>query len=279
MRKIGLHIRIPHTIADAVSYLKQLDIPIFQMFLIDQIARRPLTIDSHIEALFAQLKESNILPYVHGSYFMNLANLTKGAHKTLLREIAQAEQIGAQYMILHPGSATGSLTHSKGISQLAKLINELTETEKSVTFVLENTAHGKNSIGSDLKDFKKLKTMLDHPERIAFCIDTAHAHAYGYDLSTQKEHEVFIDELEHTIGIETIALIHLNDSHYEAGSRIDKHAPLGKGTIGQDALRAFALHPKLSTIPLILELPLLPSEQEIAILQTVKQWHIKKELK
>lgn len=277
MRKIGLHIRIPHTIADAVAYAQTLGMPIFQMFLIDQIARRPLTIDAQAQELFTQLRNSGIRPYVHGSYFMNLANLTKSAHKTLLREVQQAQQIGAEFFILHPGSATGRLTHKQGIKQLANIMNQLTEHAQPLTFALENTAHGKNAIGSDLEDFKKLKTLLHHPERIAFCIDTAHAHAYGYDVSSSESQEAFISELERTIGIDTIALIHLNDSHYDAGSHIDKHASLGKGTIGRDALREFAMHPKLSSIPLILELPLLSYQQEAAILETVKQWHVKKE--
>lgn len=278
MRKIGLHIRISHSLPEAVTHAKELGIPIFQIFLIDQIARKPLSIDAQAQQLFDQIKQDGLTPYVHGSYFMNLAKLSTGARKTLEREIKQAEQLGAPHIVLHPGSATGGLTHAKGLSNLAKLLNELTAQKTAITILLENTAHGGNSIGSDLNDFKKLKVLLNHPDRIAFCIDTAHAHAYGYDLSTQEGREKFIKTLDQTIGIENIALIHLNDSHHEAGSRIDKHAEIGKGTIGSDALRAFVLHPKIATIPLILELPALSKNEELKTMKTVTQWDTKKDL-
>ena len=278
MRKAGVHIRISHSLSEAVAHAKELNVPIFQIFLIDQIARKPLTIDSEIQSLFDQLKKEHITPYVHGSYFMNLVKLSAGARKTLLREIAQAESLGAPYIVLHPGSATGGLTHAKGISNLAKLLNELTAEKSNITLLIENTAHGGNSIGSDLNDFKKLRKLLNHPDRIAFCIDTAHAHAYGYDLRTHEGREHFIQLLDETIGIKNIALIHLNDSYYDAGSRIDKHTEIGKGTIGNDALQAFALHPKLAHIPLILELPALSTEQEHQAIKKVIQWHTKKDL-
>ncbi len=278
MRKIGLHVRIPHTILDALSYARKLELPIFQFFLIDQIARRPLKIDQRTAQQFIQCVQTGQVPYVHGSYFINLAHLKHAGHKALKREIEQAKQIGAPYIILHPGSATGSLTHQEGIARLAKIMNQLIKQEPDITFILENTAHGGKSVGSNIEDFKQLKKMIDQPERLAFCIDTAHAHTYGYDLSTLEKQEEFINLLDDTIGIENIALIHLNDSYYESGSRMDKHALIGQGTIGEKALKSFALHPKLSSIPLILELPVLSYEQEAAMLQKVKEWHSNKEL-
>ncbi len=278
MRKIGLHVRVPHTILDALSYARKLELPIFQFFLLDQIARRPLKIDHQVAQQFKKHAQAGQIPYVHGSYFINLAHLRPAGRKALKREIEQAKQIGVPYIILHPGSATGSLTHKEGIAHLANIMNQLIEQEPDITFILENTAHGGKSVGSNIEDFKQLKKLIDHPERLAFCIDTAHAHTYGYDLSTPQKQEAFIDLLDDAIGIENIALIHLNDSFYESGSRIDKHAPLGQGTIGEEALKSFVLHPKLSSIPLILELPVLSYEQEVAMLQKVKEWHSNKEL-
>lgn len=277
MRNIGLHIRIPHTLSEAVAIVKELGIPIFQFFLIDQIARKPLIIDEETQTLFHQLKKTGPTPYVHGSYFMNLANINDRGKKTIVREIKQAKQLGASSIILHPGSATGGLSHAQGIKNLAEIINELTAAQPNITLVLENTAHGGNSIGSDLNDFKTLKPLLHDPSRIAYCIDTAHAHAYGYDLCTQEGREAFIDLVDHTMGLHHIALIHLNDSYHDVGSRIDKHTDLGKGTIGLEALRTFSLHPKLIHIPIILELPALSKKQEEHILKTVRQWHSKKE--
>ena len=279
MRKIGLHVRIPHSLDDALAYAQKLEMPLFQCFLLDQIARRPLSIDEKTATHFQSLSEKGPILYIHGSYFINLAHLNHSGHKTLKREIEQAQQIGAAAFILHPGSATGSLTHQRGLSRVAHIMNKLIMEEPHLTFILENTAHGGKSVGSDLNDFKKLKTLLDHPDRLRFCIDTAHAHTYGYDIITPAQQELFIDLLQDTIGIENIALIHLNDSYYPAGSRMDKHAPLGRGTIGEQALRSFVMHPALTSIPLILELPILPSAEEAAMLQKVRSWHLKKEPK
>ena len=205
MRKIGLHVRIPHTILEALSYARKLNLPIFQFFLLDQIARRPLKIDQYTAQQFKEHAQAGHIPYVHGSYFINLAHLKPPGYKALKKEIAQAKQIGVRAIILHPGSATGSLTQQEGIAQLATIMNKLIKQEPDITFILENTAHGGKSVGSDILDFKKLKQMIDQPERLSFCIDTAHAHAYGYDLSTPEKQEAFIALLDDAIGIENIA--------------------------------------------------------------------------
>lgn len=271
MRQIGIHIRLQRSVIEAVEYAQKLNIPIFQCFLIDQIKKRPIKLEAQ---LMHQHRDAFKNLFVHGSYFINLAHLKQSGEKSLKREIALAKQIGAPYFIVHPGSATGALTHEQGIKQLAAVLNNLIKDEPEITFILENTAHGGKSVGSDLRDFGHLKQLLDQPERIGFCIDTAHAHAYGYDLSHPESQENLIDLIDETVGLAYVKLIHLNDSFYERGSRIDKHASIGAGTIGQENLQSFILNPRLCHIPLILELPVLPYEQEVAMLQQVNDWHI-----
>jgi deoxyribonuclease-4 len=123
-----------------------------------------------------------------------------------------------------------------------------------------------------LHDFYALKQKLDALDRIRFCIDTAHAHAYGYDIATPENQKKFIQLIDDTVGIDMVELIHLNDATYPLASRIDKHAVPGKGTIGINALHSFAMHPKLTHIPLILELPHLSQEEDEAILRIVREW-------
>ncbi len=272
MRHIGLHIRITDSILEATEYAQQLQMPIFQCFLVNQTDRAPLHINTMIAQQFRKQAINRRL-YVHGSYWINLACLKKNGLIVLKKEIEQTKQLGSQHIILHPGSAIDASCHEDGIEALAQVLNTIMADEKDITFVLENTAHARKSVGSDLADFYELKQKLDYPERLRFCIDTAHAHAYGYDLAQTKKHDEFIDLIDQTIGIHTVELIHLNDAAHCLSSRIDKHAPIGDGTIGIQALKSFVLNPRLYSIPLILELPILPTAQDNAMLQLVRSWH------
>jgi deoxyribonuclease-4 len=184
-----------------------------------------------------------------------------------MREGAPTPQSGAT----GTGSCSNAQNQEARIDSLARTLNTITKHEHDIIFVLENTVHTNKSVGSDLQDFYHLKQKLEFPERIAFCIDTAHAHAYGYNIIDMQQN--FIDLIDQTMGISNLALIHLNDAMHERGSHIDKHAPLGKGCIGENALKSFALHPSLSSVPLILELPILSESQEHAALKKVKYWH------
>lgn len=272
MRPIGLHIRVIDTMVQAADYVEQLDIPLFQCFLVNQSNRKPLQIDPTI----AQHFQARIVPrklFVHGSYWINLAQLGAMGLSILKHEIEQAKQLGAQHIILHPGAAHPKATHSEGIDTVARVLNKIMAYEKDIVIVLENTAHAHQAIGSNLADFYTLKQKLDWPENVRFCIDTAHAHAYGYDMSDSTKQQEFINLIDEMIGISMIELIHLNDAIHPHGSRIDKHALIGEGTIGAHALKSFALDPRLAHIPLILELPNLPFEQDSAMLHLVRSWH------
>ena len=137
---------------------------------------------------------------------------------------------------------------------------------------MENTAHGNMSVGSDLQDFHQLLQKLDHPEKISFCIDTSHAHAFGYDIADITKHGEFIDLLDELIGLERIVLIHLNDTKEKCGSLIDRHDIVGQGKLGDSVLKHFIAQPRLAHIPVLMELPVLPEQEEIALLRKVISW-------
>lgn len=273
MRPIGLHVRVMDTMLQAAEYAEQLGIPLFQCFLVHQLDRQPLHIDPDIAQKF-QTKIPNKRLYIHGSYWVNLAQLSNKGRAVLQHEITQTQQLGAQHIVLHPGAASPNCSIIDGINALAEIINQIMDQEKNIVLILENTAHAHQAVGSNLNDFHTLQQKLTWPERLRFCIDTAHAHAYGYDISNSEKQDEFIQHIDDTIGINKVELIHLNDAIYPRGSRIDKHALLGEGTIGMEALKSFALHPRVAHIPLILELPSLPLEQDHAMLQLVRNWHI-----
>ena len=118
-------------------------------------------------------------------------------------------------MIVHPGSAKKASNKQKGIEIIARNLNAILKHESEVKIILENTAHAGLSIGGDLQDFLHLRERLEHPESIAFCIDTAHAYSYGYDISNAKGQQSFIDIINTTIGLNNVGIIHLNDTKQE----------------------------------------------------------------
>ena len=274
MRPIGLHVRFTGTLQELVHKALTLKARIFQCFFVRQETGKmvDLTDDEIGEFLTLRRKHFDNL-YLHGSYWINLASVRYNGFRAFERELALAKRLEFTHMIVHPGSAKGARNKEVGIDALARVLNRVTKKEQEIQFILENTTHGKLTVGSDISDFNILLHKLDFPDRISFCIDTSHAYGYGYNIVGEHEQEKFIQLLDEQIGIEKIVLIHLNDTEEKLGSRIDRHALVGQGMIGEAALRRFVSHPRLQNIPLIMELPVVSEEQEVAALEKVISWH------
>lgn len=273
MRQIGLHLRLTHSFFDAVDYALALKMPTFQSFLLDQVHKKCICLNTQSIDKFHALKGSFESFFIHASYWINLANLTSVGKRALCRELKLTNKLEATGIIFHPGSASGLGDRTLGLEAVIRELNKMHRLYPNVTTILENTVHARMTIGSDFEDFYYIRQRLDFPEKVAFCVDTAHAYTYGYDIKGAHGQQRFIDLLEETIGIKNIALLHLNDAFHELESRIDKHEALGSGTIGIDALKSFALESRLARIPIIVELPLLSAEQEQKTLQEVRNWH------
>lgn len=273
VREIGLHLRYNGSFSALAQRALELRLPFFQSFLIDKIVasfRQPSEQDI---AAFLALRQHFGNLFVHGSYWINLANLGYGGQRALARELALAKQLSFTHMILHPGAAAQGTSKEDGIAALAKTLNKLLRRERDITIVLENTAHGALTVGSDLQDFVVLKSLLQYPEKLLYCIDTAHAHSYGYSILDEQGRNDFIALLDQTLGIANIVLIHLNDTNEAVGSKIDRHQCIGQGVLGQQALKAFSLHPQLKDIPVLLELPAVSPHEEQENLAVVRSWH------
>jgi deoxyribonuclease-4 len=210
--------------------------------------------------------------YVHASYWVNLAGRYNNGWRPFHRELELAKQLGFTHMVIHPGSASGCPSKEEGIEYLARALNKALVDEKDIIIVLENTAHANKTVGGNIQDFKKLLELLDKPEKVAFCLDSAHAFSYGYDLSTPGGVESFLEEVDQSIGAEKVVALHLNDSAESLGSRIDKHEIPGEGKIGAENLKLFMNHPKFLHTSVILELPVVSDAREREILQEVQGW-------
>lgn len=275
MRQIGVHIRVTESLQFLVDKATRLQVPFFQCFFIIQEIRKIIRpTDKDIKTFVTQRRDLFDTVYLHGSYWINLAGIANNGHGALRRELRLAKKLEFTHIILHAGSAKGAQNRLEGIDAMARTFNYIFKKEHDIRFVLENTAHGNMSVGGDLNDFLLLKEKLDHPEKLLFCIDTAHAHSYGYDIVDSSERESFIDHIANTVGIDSVALIHLNDAYEKCGSRHDRHQVVGEGEIGQQALKAFVMHKRLAHIPIIMELPIVTESKELSVLNLVRSWHV-----
>lgn len=274
-RKIGLHVRLNDSLADAARKAVRLGVDFFQCFLVLQHANRLINPDSDEIREFIDVCTAHHLPFiVHGSYWINPAGILQNGYRALQRELSLAKKLGCGRIVLHPGSAKGAQDRHQGIIAVATFLNRLFKYDSEVTVILENTAHAKMSVGSDIKDFKAIKGLLDSPERIRFCLDTSHAYTYGYDISTNAGRAEFLDLVADSIGFDAIDLIHLNDAKYRCGSLIDTHEIPGKGLIGLEALHQFVHDSRLVDIPMLMELPELDETEETAALELIRGWNI-----
>ncbi len=267
--RIGLHIRFEHSVFQALEKKELFGVPFFQIFLVNHSTGKLFKVTKQDVQTFRE--KNNDTFFVHGSYWINLAHLGEYGIKSLHREMNLAKQLGAQALVVHPGVAKKVASRKVGIENVVRTLNNVL-INSSLPIMLENTAHANLMVGSNILDFTYIQDRLDRPEKVSFCIDTAHAHAFGYDLQSKKSQNLFIDFLDNIIGIERIALIHLNDTNQRRGSKIDRHIVPGDGILGQELLTHFIMHKKLLHIPIILELPKVSDSVAASVVQHVMSW-------
>lgn len=271
-RNIGIHLRLQDSLLKLYDRALALNVSVLQCFFIVQNINTYITFaQGELEACIEKSKKFKEL-YLHASYWVNLSGKRNNGWRTFKKELELAKTLGFTHIVIHPGSSTGCRSKEEGITYLAKALNKALDRYNDITIVVENIAHGKMSVGGDLQDFKVLLSLLTQPDRIAFCLDSAHAFAYGYDISTQKGLDDFVQEVDDCLGLHRVVLLHLNDSEKKCGSRIDKHAVIGKGLIGQEGLSRFVTHPRLQHASVILEMPVLSEDEEECELKKVRSW-------
>lgn len=214
----------------------------------------------HAEELRKIAQDANISLediIVHAPYIVNLAQTDEQKHQFavsfLTQELRLVRGCGLKYMVIHPGAHVGA-GFETGINQIIKgLIQILDNTSNDETVILIETMAGKGTECG--KTFEEVKAILDgvNSERVKVCLDTCHIFDGGYDIV--NHYEEVIEKLDHTIGIENIKAIHLNDSKNVLGSHKDRHENFGLGNIGFDTLMKVANDERFVNVPKILETP------------------------
>ena len=252
MRKAGFHLRPQIPFKKVFDKAKELEIKCFQTFVINEQTILDLNQD---DIALCNSTTNDIELYVHGSYWICPSLNDHRSLQSFKNEYELALSLGAKFFIIHLGSGKRYKSKDLGIEQSARFLNQITKNiaHDDCTILLENTAHQNFTVGSELDDFKKLYSILDKSDKIGFCLDTAHAHAYGYEIIESEMQKKFVKNLIEQVSFD-LKLIHLNDTHESKGSFIDKHEIAGQGAIGLQALQNLLklLH---VDIPLIFETP------------------------
>lgn len=256
---IGKHVSIAGGIAQAPGRAKAIGCNALQVF-----ARNPrswqgrkLSTGEGERVKAAMEKLGMEVLVVHAIYLINLASpddqLWEKSRQAIAEDYRRAGEIGADFLVVHPGSHHGSGL-KEGVARIGHALNGVLESSKNETkILLENVAGAGTALGSNFTQIHDIIKEIAEKDRIGFCLDTCHAFVAGYDLSTNQGLEQTLRELEREIGFDYLKMLHINDSRYALSSRKDRHAHLGKGQIGQDGLARIVNHPDLRHLPFILE--------------------------
>jgi deoxyribonuclease-4 len=202
----------------------------------------------------------------HASYLINLAAgdpvTLERSVDALAEEMFAAEELGLDFVVLHPGAHVGA-GRDDGIEAAAGSLSEVYRRTRGmrVRLLLELTAGQGSCLGCRFDDMAALLDRSRGGETLGICFDTCHAHAAGMDLSTEAGYERTFEDFTRTIGIEKLRAFHLNDSKTPAGSRVDRHAEIGDGYLGLLPFWRLVNDPRFATVPGVLETPSGPDKQ------------------
>jgi len=200
---------------------------------------------------------------VHDNYLINLAACDPALRAKSISgfraEIERSLAIGAEYLVLHPGSYRGQ-SLEEGLRTLADSLAEAASRLKSdhLMLLFENTAGSGCAIGSRFEELAELRRVASTRIgfELGFCLDTAHCLAAGYDVAGASGLEKTLAEADHVLGLEHVRVIHVNDSKAPLGSRVDRHEHIGQGYIGMLGFRRILNDPRLRSMAFILETPI-----------------------
>ena len=230
--------------------------------------------EMHVTEAQALMKENGIPMehmIIHAPYIINPANSVKPevaelAVEFLQQELYRVHEIGARYVVLHPGSYTTTDLQT-GIRTIISQLNKVTVPE-DVVICLETMAGKGSEVGYRFEHLEEILTGLQQQERYGICFDTCHTSDSGYDIA---DFDGVLDEFDRIIGLSRLHVIHLNDSKNSRGARKDRHENIGLGTIGFETLHAIAENKRTASVPKILETPYIgakpPYKHEIEMIR------------
>lgn len=265
-RPFGAHQSIAGGFTRAVERAVETGCECLQVFTRNINQWRTTPIDHDEAAAFrAAVRRAELrLVVAHDSYLINPAaadaTLRKKSIAGLVEELRRAELLGIPWVVAHPGAA-GEQPVARAVRRAADGIAEaLAKTSDLAAGILVETTAGQGScLGASFEEIGKILRIIDRrrglARRVGVCLDTCHVFAAGYPLAPRAALDETLAAFDRAIGLERLVLIHANDSKKGLGSRVDRHEGIGRGRIGRAAFRLLVNHPRLASVPMVLETP------------------------
>jgi len=277
--RIGFHLSTAGGVFKAAERAHEIGANTFQIFSSSPRMWRPARIDaSHARQLTELRRKYDCTPMViHTSYLVNLCSQSEEVRKKSVAafrgEVERALALGAEYLVLHPGSWRG-LTREEGLVLAAASIAEATDgfnlDDVNFRILIENTAGAEFSLGSSFDQVAELITRLRPVVPIGACLDTCHCHVAGYDLVSPEGYEETVDLIKNTIGFADVRVWHTNDAKAARGSKLDRHQQIGKGTIGLEPFRRLLNDKRFRHCTFIAEVPVDEPGDDAKNVQTLR---------
>jgi deoxyribonuclease IV len=263
--RIGIHTSIAGGLDKAALRAAELGANTFQIFSTSPRMWKSGPVDAQAAARIKEARERlDLTPLVvHDNYLINMAAADAAQRKRSVEafrgEIERCLVMGAEYLVLHPGSYKGQSVE-QGIAMLADSLVEAARGlgSKHLMLLLENTAGSGSALGSRFEELAAIRDAAQSKMDLAigYCLDTAHCLAAGYDVASEGGLARTVREAQTVLGLESVRVIHTNDSKAPLGARVDRHEHIGQGYIGIQGFRRILQHPRLRDKAFILETPI-----------------------
>ena len=262
--RLGIHTFTSGSLETAALRAAELGANTFQIFSASPRMWRARPPDPlQIKLMRAARERFDLTPLaIHVNYLINLASLDPIIRAKSIDafrgEIERATLIGAEYVVIHPGSYRGNSVE-EGIAAFALGLQDAARglDTRSLTVLLENTAGAGCHLGGKFEELRAIRDLtaelIDLP--VGYCLDTCHLLASGFNITTAAGLRATVTAAEKCLGLANVHVLHANDSKFPLGSHVDRHAHIGEGHIGAEAFRRLLAHPKLRGKPFILETP------------------------
>lgn len=263
-KRIGVHLGTAGGASNAVDRAHEIGANTLQIFSTSPRMWRPQKIDpKQAERMRTQRAKFDVGPLViHTSYLVNVCSQTEEFREKSVvcfrGEIERALMLGAEYLVLHPGSWKG-LTRNEGLKlaaeSIARAADGLPWQGTDFSILIENTAGAECSLGGNFEQVAELVERLKTHAPVGVCLDTCHTHVSGYDFTTEEGYRETIMQADITFGVDAVRVWHCNDAKALRGSKLDRHEHIGQGNIGIEPFRWLLNDPRFADCAFVAETP------------------------
>jgi deoxyribonuclease IV len=278
-RRIGIHTSTAGGVENAAERAYRLGCNAFQIFSSSPRQWKPYELSRpQCDEMGRLRKLYSLTPLViHANYLVNLAGGNPEFHAKSIAafrgEVERALALGAEFLVLHPGSFRGS-SREEGLQRVALAIEQAVDgldlAAGKLRILIENTAGSEFSLGGNFEQVAELLYLLSDFVPSGACIDTCHTHVAGYDIVSEEGFAETLDQLERTVGLKNVYVWHCNDAKAARGSKLDRHQHIGKGCIGLEPFRRLLNDPRLAHAAFIAETPIDEPLDDLANVNALK---------